>query len=193
VIRESIVTTLGADAIPHIAPLGIIVEGEHLIIAPFRPSTTLDNLVARKQAVVNYTDDVRIFAGCISGRRRDWPTKPAERIAGAVLIAALAHDEVEVVEIREDTQRPRLVCRSIHRAVHAPFRGFNRAQAAVIEAAILASRLSLLPREKIERELAYLAIAVDKTAGPEEREAWSWLTAMIEEYYRAPERRTYPR
>jgi uncharacterized protein len=188
-IRESIVTTLGADAIPHIAPLGVIVEGANLVIAPFRPSTTLDNLLARPQAVVNYTDDVRIFAGCVSGRRRDWPMKAAERIAGAVLTAALAHEEVEVVEVREDAQRPRLVCRTVHRASHAPFKGFNRAQAAVIEAAILASRLSLLPRDKIDRELAYLAVAVDKTAGPEEREAWGWIALMIEEYYRAPERR----
>ena len=38
----------------------------------------------------------------------------------------------------------------VHAASHAPFQGFNRAQAAVIEAAILASRLHMLPREKIE-------------------------------------------
>ncbi|HEY5065532.1 MAG TPA: hypothetical protein VIJ04_12015 [Xanthobacteraceae bacterium] len=43
---------------------------------------------------------------------------------------------------------------------HAPLKGFNRAQAAVIEAAILVSRLRLLLREKIEREMHYLEIAV---------------------------------
>ena len=192
-IRESIVTTLAGDGAPHIAPIGVIVEGEALVIAPFRPSATLENILARRHAVVNYTDDVRVFAGCITGRRRDWPTRSAGRVPGAVLEGALAHDELELIDIRDDPQRPRLVCKLVHGATHAAFRGFNRAQAAVIEAAILASRLSLLPRDRIEREIAYLAIAVDKTAGPREREAWGWIAEMIEAYHHAPERRTFRR
>jgi hypothetical protein len=188
-IRESIVTTLGPDGTPHIAPIGVIVEPAGLVIAPFRPSATLDNLIARRQAVVNYTDDVRVFAGCITGKKRDWPTRKAERVEGAVLDAGLAHEEVELVEIREDAQRPRLLCRTVHTVNSAPFRGFNRAQSAVIEAAILASRLSLLPRGKIEREIAYLAIGIEKTAGSRETEAWGWLMQMIEEYYRTSERK----
>jgi hypothetical protein len=62
---------------------------------------------------------------------------------------------------------------------HRPFRGFNRAQGAVLECAILVSRLHMLPAEKIDAELAYLQIAIDKTAGAEEREAWSWLLERI--------------
>jgi hypothetical protein len=189
-IRESIVTTLGLDGRPHIAPIGVIVEADGLVIAPFRPSATLDNLLASKAAVVNYTDDVRVFAGCITGRKRDWPTRPAERVAGAVLEAALAHEELELADMRDDPQRPRLLCRTVHGATHAPFRGFNRAQSAVIEAAILASRLSMLPREKIEREIAYLAIGLEKTAGPREREAWGWLVEMIDAHLSQPERRS---
>jgi hypothetical protein len=66
---------------------------------------------------------------------------------------------------------------------HAPFRGLNRAKAAVLEAAILVSRLSMLPRERIESEIAYLKIAVEKTAGPEEREAWDWLMEAVTQFY----------
>ena len=84
-----------------------------------------------------------------------------------------------VFSITEDEQRPRFHCGIVHLAQHAPFRGFNRAQAAVIEAAILTSRLHMLPREKIESELAYLEIAVGKTAGPIEQEAWDWLMEKI--------------
>ena len=178
-IRESIVTTLNADGAPHVAPIGVIVEPAGLVIAPFRPSATLDNLVGRRTAVVNYTDDVRVFAGCVTGRKRDWPTRPAARVEGAVLEAALAHEEVALVDIREDPQRPRLLCRTVHAETAAPFRGFNRAQSAVIEAAILVSRLSMLPREKVEREIAYLAIGLEKTAGPREWEAWGWLMDAI--------------
>jgi hypothetical protein len=73
----------------------------------------------------------------------------------------------------------------VHRVSHAPFEGFNRAKAAVIEAAILASRLDFLPREKIEREIEYLRIAVEKTAGAAEQEAWGWLMDKIREHYAA--------
>jgi hypothetical protein len=76
--------------------------------------------------------------------------------------------------------RPRFRCEVLREENHAPFRGFNRAQSAVIEAAILVSRLDRLPREKIESEVAYLKIAIEKTAGPEEREAWTWLKEKID-------------
>jgi hypothetical protein len=181
-IRESIVITPNADGMPHIAPIGVIVEGDSLVIAPFRPSATLANLEARGVATVNYTDDVRVFAGCLTGRR-DWPTLPASRIAAARLAGALAHDELELVATEPDPERPRFRCRVVHRESHAPFLGFNRAQAAVVEAAILTSRLHMLPRAKVESEMAYLAIAIGKTAGQREHEAWGWLADRIAAHY----------
>ncbi|HEY7689257.1 MAG TPA: DUF447 domain-containing protein [Dongiaceae bacterium] len=188
-IRESIVTTQSLDGRVHIAPLGLIVENEHLVIAPFRPSQTLDNLRANPHAVVNYTDDVLIFAGCLTGRR-DWPVHPASQVPGSVLDAALAHAELRVVSVTEDDQRPRFRCTVLHEAMHKPFHGFNRAQAAVVEAAILVSRLHMLPADKIDREMAYLQIAVDKTAGPREREAWGWLIDRIAEHRAAASAQT---
>jgi len=53
----------------------------------------------------------------------------------------------------------------------------------VIEAAILISRLDMLPREKIEQEIAYLQIAISKTAGTAEREAWQWLMETVATRY----------
>ena len=180
VIRESIVTTRNADGSAHIAPLGVIVEPPFLVIAPFHPSTTLDNLRRHPFACVNYTTDVRIFAGCVTRRQRQWPVASADRIAGWRLTDALAHSEVEVAAVVEDELRPRFRCRELHEASHAPFRGLNRAQAAVLEAAILVSRVHMLPRAKVEQELGYLAIAIAKTAGAAELEAWQWLMeAMV--------------
>jgi hypothetical protein len=186
-IRETIVTTQDRAGKVHIAPLGLIEEGEGLVIAPFRPSTTLDNLLANPHAVANYTDDVRIFAGCLTGRR-DWPTRPATLVPGAVLDGALSHAELEVARVYDDATRPRFLCRVVHQETHAPFLGFNRAQAAVVEAAILVSRLHMLPAEKIEREIAYLQIAIDKTAGRRERQAWEWLMQRIAEHKSGAER-----
>ncbi|MEO1956828.1 MAG: DUF447 domain-containing protein, partial [Methylophilaceae bacterium] len=46
-----------------------------------------------------------------------------------------------------------------------------------------ASRLRMLPAEKVESELQYLQIAIDKTAGERELEAWGWLNDKINAYY----------
>lgn len=181
-ILETIVTTWDLNGVPHIAPMGIHSDSEEAItILPFRPSRTLDNLLAVGQAVINASDDVRIFAGCLSGRR-DWPLVASSRLPGYRLRDALAHTEVELLRVEEDPLRPKLHCRSVHSATHAPFKGFNRAQNAVLEAAILVSRLERLPWDKIQSELDYLKIAVDKTAGPKETEAWDWLMETIEQF-----------
>jgi uncharacterized protein len=173
-IREAIVTTVNTLGEPHLAPLGLIAEGENWILGPFHPSTTLDNLRQAPFAVANLTDDVRVFAGCLTGRR-DWPLTPAAVVAAPRLAATLSHLELVVVDVRENELRPRFVCRVAHYASHAPFQGFNRAQAAVIEGAVVVSRLHLLPRAEIEAELARLEIIVAKTAGGAEIEAWGWL------------------
>jgi hypothetical protein len=178
-IWEVIVTTVSPAGEVHIAPMGIRDEGDLVLLQPFRPSKTLENALDAGCAVVNYTDDVRIFAGCLTGHR-DWPTVPTRWVTGYRLQAPLAHRELRLERWEDDAVRPRLWCRSVAFESHAPFRGFNRAQAAVVEAAILASRLGMLPREKVDAEMRYLAISVSKTAGPAELEAWGWLLERIE-------------
>ena len=166
-IREVIVTTTNVDGTAHIAPMGIRAAGgagEQILIAPFQPSRTLDNLCRTRTAVVNHCDDVRIFAGCLTGRR-DWPVLALDDgqkdASGAGhswrLKAALSHLELRMVEHQPDDVRPRCLC-AVQRSVnHAPFAGFNRAQAAVLEAAILVSRLDRLPEEKVRSELDTLS------------------------------------
>jgi hypothetical protein len=180
-IREIIATTIAADGTPHLAPLGLIAGADdgRWIAAPFHPSTTLANLRAVPELVANYVDDVRIFAGCLTGRR-DFPLLAAAHVRPPRLASALAHAELRVVAIEEDEARPRFHCEIVHEASHAPFRGFNRAQAAVIEAAILFSRRHLLPRAAIAEEIRRLAIPVAKTAGAEETTAWEWLVAAFD-------------
>ncbi len=180
-IFETILTTAAADGQAHIAPFGMRERDGQVIIAPFRPSASLDNLLRSGCAVLNQTDDVRVFAGALTGRR-DWPVRRADVIDGYVLQSALAHRELELVDVREDAMRPELTLRVVFEAMHAPFRGFNRAQAAVLEAAVLVSRLHMLPLEKIEAEVNYLVIAVEKTAGEQEWQAWNWLMESIDNH-----------
>ncbi|PSJ58203.1 DUF447 domain-containing protein [Pseudaminobacter soli (ex Li et al. 2025)] len=187
-IRETILTTVDKNGNVHIAPLGIIAEEDGWIIAPFRPSATLDNLAEVPFAIANYTDDTRIFAGCLTGRK-DWPTAPVANCPVPRLEAALAHSVLEVVHVDDDGVRPRHFCRVVAEETHAPFTGFNRAKAAVLELAILVSRLGMLPREKIEAEITYLTIAIEKTAGPDEREAWGWLMEKVTDHFAAQDTR----
>jgi len=180
-IKEVIITSRNPDGTTHIAPMGVRLDAGLYVVAPFRPSLTLDNLVRERHAVVNCTDDVRVFAGCLTGRY-DWPLCAATRVPVQRLATALSHAELEVQALEDDTQRPCFLCAIVHEETHAPFTGFNRAQAAVLEAAILVSRLHMLPAEKIQRELEYLRMAVEKTAGEREQLAWSWLEARIVEF-----------
>jgi hypothetical protein len=152
-------------------------EGGYLVL-PFRPSATLANLVREGFVVINFTDDVRVIAGCLTGRRQ-WPLVPADRVPVQRLDGALSHMELVVERYYPDEQRPGLFCRPVRLTTHRPFMGFNRGQWAVVEAAILVSRLHMLPLERVEGEMASLKVALDKTAGEREREAWEWLEAKV--------------
>lgn len=180
-IREVIVSSWNLAGRTHIAPMGIHELGGQYLVMPFKPSTTLDNILETGYAVMNSTDDVRIFAGCLTGRR-DWALCRCDRIEGYRLRDSLYHLELKLVRHEPDEQRPRLFCQVLHEALHQPFKGFNRAQFAVLEAAILVSRLHLLPFEKIQSEIEYLRIGLEKTAGEREREAWEWLMQRVAEF-----------
>jgi hypothetical protein len=185
VIREAIVTTRSASGEPHLAPMGAtVIEGGYLL-QPFRPSRTLENLASTSIAVVNFTDDVRIFAGSIVGKRMSVDVCKATYLDCPRLAEALSHDEITVERMEDHPERPKFFCRTHHSEAHRRFEGLNRAKAAVLEAAVLVSRLRLLSPEKVDEEMAYLAIAIEKTAGPDERDAWSWLVEAIAEHRQA--------
>ncbi len=179
-IHEVIVTTLSEEGESHSAPMGIEEVNGHFLIKPFKPSATYNNLKRHRQCTINYTDDVRVFAGSLTGRR-DWPTLPCQQIEGQYLTQALAHTELEIISFDDDEPRACFKGAIICEVNHAPFRGFNRAQSAVIDAAILVSRLNMLPQEKIQQEINYLKIAIEKTAGSRELEAWGWLMEKIKD------------
>lgn len=188
-IFETIITTQDLAGVPHIAPFGVRFEGAkenvRVIISSYMPSTTLNNIIATKMAVMNMTDDVRVFAGVLTGRNY-WSLLPvglqANKRAGYRLAGCLAHTVLELVELRDDETRPQLVMQPVYSENHQSFQGFNRAQAAVVELSILVSRLHLLPKEKVLAEQAYLQIAIDKTAGARELEAWSWLIEKVNDF-----------
>ena len=180
-IYESIITSIAADGTPHIAPFGVQWHAGEVMLAPFRPSTTLQNIEASGTAVLNLTDDVRIFAAAIA-RKQPFAVTAIAGFEGVRLQDCLAYHTLRLQRVEEHAQRPTLwftIERSVQQGL---FMGFNRAQAAVIELAVLVSRLHLLPMEKITQEMQYLQIAIDKTAGPREQEAWQWLVDCVQNF-----------
>lgn len=178
-IIESIVTSLDPAGRVNFAPMGVEWGEETIVLKPFLETTTFRNVSATRAAVVNLTDDAMLFAqGAISSPQ--FPSIPAEVVRGVILEAACSWRELEVVSIDAAPPRSRIETRVVHRGVRREFLGFNRARHAVLEAAILATRTHLLPREQIREDFARLQVIVDKTAGPREQEAMVLLTEYVE-------------
>lgn len=177
-IYETIISTIDALGNAHVTPFGISMHDDLVVISPYKPSTTLDNILATENAVMNLTDDVRVFAGALT-KRQAWTLLPASKLTGFRLADTLAHKELKLVKVIDDALRPQLFMEILHADQHQAFNGFNRAQAAVIELAVLVSRLTRLPMEQIKQDITYHTIAIEKTAGARELEAWGWLMEAV--------------
>lgn len=177
-IIESIVTTVDADGRVNCAPMGVEWGEATIVLKPFLETATYRNVVATRAAVVNLTDDVRVFAQAAISNP-EYATVPANVVHGVVLADCCSWREVQVGAIESTPPRSRIETTVVHHGFRREFIGFNRARHAVLEAAIYATRLHLLAPEFIDSEMARLQTIVDKTAGPHEHEAMSVLTAYV--------------
>jgi hypothetical protein len=178
VIIESIVTTVDADGAVNCAPMGVEWGDETIVLKPFLETATYRNLMTTRSAVVNLTDDVRVFArGAISNP--EYTTTPAIKVRGVVLDDCCSWREVEARAIDSTPPRSRIETEVVHRGTCREFIGFNRAQHAVLEAAIYATRVHILDRAFVESEMTRLQVIVDKTAGPNEHEAMALLADFV--------------
>ncbi len=179
-IIETIVTTLDPNGVLNVAPMGVEWGDDVLVVKPFLDTTTFRNLRDTKVAVVNLTDDVRIFVNAALFNAPS-PTIPAAKIHGVVLEAACSWREIEVTSIDATPPRSRIEARVIHSGSRHEFLGFNRARHAVLEATILATRLHLIPHDEIRRQIDALKVLVDKTAGDREQEGWKLVSEYVRE------------
>ena len=175
VILETIVTTLAEDGTVNSAPMGVEWGEDALVLKPFLETATYRNVLATGAAVVNLTDDVRVFAHAAISNP-EYATVPAVALRGVVLADCCSWREVQVRSIDSTPPRSRIEMAVVHHGTRREFIGFNRARHAVVEAAIYATRLHMLPRAFVESELARLQVIVDKTAGAQEFEAMALLT-----------------
>jgi hypothetical protein len=182
-LLEGIVTTLGVDGAPHVAPMGPIVDAnfDTLLLRPFRTSTTFANLKRSRHGVFHITDNVELLARAAVGQLEQLPRfKPAVAIEGVVLSDACRWYAFQVESLDDRDERTRIVARVVDRGQLRDFVGFNRAKYAVVEAAILATRIELLDADYLRAEFARLAVPVEKTGGWQERRAFEFLQHYVD-------------
>ena len=181
-IIETIVSTISKKNIVNFAPFGIKRTNKFIFISPYVPSVTLQNLLDNKFAAINYIDESEYFVNCIIGKK-NFKKKKCKLINAFYLENCLSYDEVEVINFTEDLKRPTFKCRILLSRCIKPFKGFNRARSALLEACILASRTKFLKKKKIMEELKYLSNAIIKTSGKKELDSWKKINQFINSCY----------
>lgn len=184
-ILEGVITTLNGDGSLNVAPMGPIVSPDlsNFLLRPFCTSTTFANLSRSRAGVFHVVDEVLLIAQAVTGQMDTTPeTFAARRIEGRVLKSCCRWFELEITEIDDSRDRTEMQTRILHSETLRDFFGFNRAKHAVIEAAILVSRLGLLGRETVLEELERLTSPVEKTAGPDEFRAFELLQQFVDEW-----------
>jgi hypothetical protein len=183
-LLEGVVTTLNNDGTPNIAPMGPIVDVkfERLLLRPFRTSITYQNLKQSGEGVLHVTDDVELLARAAVGRLETAPAvRQAETVNGVILLDACRWYAFRVLSLDDREDRTAIVARVVDWGRQRDFFGFNRAKHAVVEAAILATRIGIVDADTIVGELNRLATPVEKTGGLQERRAFEFLRDYVRE------------
>ncbi len=183
-IIEGIMTTLDGSGQRNIAPMGPRVNADcsAFILRPFKTSTTYRNLKATGQGVFHVTDDALLIARAAIGQLAAYdciPVTAAAQVRGVVLTQACRCHELRVVSLDDAEDRTTIHLRCVHARTLRDFFGFNRARHAVIEAAILATRLHLTGPAIVLAEYDRLQVMVDKTGGPDEHQAMHELRMFV--------------
>lgn len=175
-IIEGVVTTIDAHGRVNVAPMGPLTDPElgRFTFRPFQSSRTYRNLLAHPEGVFHVTDDVELLARACVGDV-EAPMRDAERVRGRILTGACRYYEFRVTKLDDREPRTRIEVEVLASGRIRDFFGFNRAKHAVVEAAIAASRIGILPATEIRDEFRRLELLVDKTAGESERKAFRFL------------------
>ncbi|MGE0608276.1 MAG: DUF447 domain-containing protein [Pirellulales bacterium] len=183
-ILESIITTTNADGSVNISPMGPEVDEtwQRFTLKPFQSSKTYANLKRTGRGVLHVTDDVELLAQAAVGQPNPLPPMTKAAALDGWILADACRWYAFRVELLDDSQpRTRIEVAVTDSGRQRDFFGFNRAKHAVVEAAILATRLHLLPAEQIAAEFERLAVLIDKTGGEQERRAFDFLRRHVRE------------
>jgi hypothetical protein len=183
-ILEGLVTTLDSLGQPHFAPMGPRVDRQvsRLVLRPFQTSATFKNLKRHGAGIFHVTDDVELIARAAVGQLMEQPplaTVPEMQVPR--LADCCRWFAFRAVALDDAAERTTISCDVVARGRVRDYFGLNRAKHAVLEAAILATRIGILPPQQIAEEMARLAVPVEKTGGQSERRAFEFLRHYVAE------------
>ena len=185
-ILEGVVTSLDAAEKLNVAPMGPIIEGDFdsFVLRPFQTSTTFRNMIESRCGVFHVVDTIDVLAKAAIGKLLKLPaTRPARKIKGRILVDCCRWFEFRITEQDLSSERSLLRAEIVARGESRAFFGFNRARHAVLEAAILATRVHLLSRSEVATQMNIFKSAVEKTGGVAETEALDMLQNYIDRSY----------
>lgn len=180
-ILEGIVTSEDREGRLNVAPMGPRVEASmrRFVLRPFRTSRTYRNLKETGEGVLHVTDDVLLLAQTAIGMEIQPRTRRAEVVRGRILEEACRYYEFRVRDLDDREERVTIQAETVAEGRLRDYFGLNRAKHAVVEGAILATRVDLLPMEGILADFERYAVIVEKTGGESEREAWELLERYV--------------
>ncbi|OLN28340.1 DUF447 family protein [Desulfosporosinus metallidurans] len=179
-ILETILSSISVDGIVNFAPMGMHLPDtdpgrspvKRIVFRLYPGSQTYENLKATGQGVINFTDDVLVFvetalySGCP-------PFVPSQKVRPPSMAHARTIWEFTVTCFDPSTEPAFLEGKIEHREQKGGFEGFCRAQGAVLEAAIAATRWQWLPIGKIIESWPLWLEVVEKTGGNREQHAFN--------------------
>lgn len=183
-IIETIFSTLDPMGQPNFAPMGVVWGEAEMVVRPFRHTSTYRNLVATGCGVANLTDNVLSFARSALGKVQ-FPHFPARHVPGVVMKEACNWRELEVIAVGGGDDRAEICCRVAGKGRQRDFLGFNRGKNAVIEAAILITRLHMHDESDVWAAFERYGEIVAKTGGKQEQEAMQYLRDYARRWFGA--------
>lgn len=177
-IIETIFSTIDESGNPNFAPMGLLWGDEDVTVLPYRTTQTFRNLHSNGCGVANITDDVLAYVQSAL-YQAVLPHFSAKAIKGIVFEGACSWLELEVVSTGDSDERAEMRCRVMHTGRQRDFLGFCRARGAVIEAAILATRVGLYSRKAVEDKLIPYGEIIEKTGAAIERQAMQLIYEFV--------------
>jgi uncharacterized protein len=181
-VLEGIVVSCDEHGAVNIAPMGPRVDRQltRFVLRPFQTAQTYRNLKETGRCVFHVTDNVLLLARAAIGQLEPLPDlAKIDRFDCPRLTETCRWFALQAESIDDGAERASIVSRVVAQGDVRPFFGFNRAKHAVLEAAILATRIGIMSGNEIRREMERLAAPFQKTAGIQEQQAFELLRSYI--------------
>lgn len=195
-IVEGILTTREPDGRTNVAAMGTLLDESCVTpdgrwnafrIRPFEGSRTHANLRERGFGVFHLVDDVELLARAALGDHGPVAFEPADTVDCHALGNCVRAFEFTVNSADWTRPRANLLCLVTRVHQRRDWIGWNRAQHAVLEMTISATRVFMIERTLIEDQIRQLAPLVEKTAGPREEAAWRFVLDYLDSAWRSGE------